>query len=476
MSNYDAPNLDELQAAVHNALTSWGEIGSSEEELLSSLLLVQQERAGIQGSSDPLALRKATNRVLENAIDELGKQEETEAAVIRSRFIEGDIVRQVAARLHASSDQVNRWQRSAITDLSRILLARELNIRSTRLRELEVDLPPPTYTCLFGFDDAKNTLTEKLCEHDAPWIVSITGLGGIGKTSLADASIRRALRSFTFDRVLWVQARSNTLSGAPLSPEESYSRLLNALAEQLWPGEPQEAEAGITTKTRELLTEIPHLIVIDNLETEETTNYLVEKVRDWTKPSKILFTTRARPTSQASVYYYSLDELSQDEAAALLNHQAELIGLEELARVSQKDFEAIYTVTGGNPLALKLVVSLAAVLALPQVLSDIARSRPGPIEELYRHIYWESWRTLGDNSQTLLQAMPLVAESGALPEQMRAISKLSDGDFWPAVSELISRSLLEIKGTIHERRYGIHRLTETFLRTEIIGWTEQQAQ
>jgi len=71
--------------------------------------------------------------------------------------------------------------------------------------------------------------------------------------------------------------------------------------------------------------------------------------------------------------------------------------------------------------------------------------------------------------------MPLIAEAGALPEQMRAISNLSEERFWPAVSELISRSLLEIKGTIHERRYGIHRLTETFLRTEIIGWTGLQA-
>jgi hypothetical protein len=474
MSSYDAPNLDELQDAVHDALTSWGKIGSSEEELLGFLLLVQQERASIEGSLDPLKLRKATNRVLEDALEELSRQEETEAEVVKSRFIEGQIIRQVATRLYVSSDQVNRYQRSAIENLSRILLAQEIYARDMRIRELESDLPPSTYTNLFGFKQAAQEITAKLLELEPPWIISVTGLGGIGKTSLADASIRQALRSFQFVRVIWLQARSNPLSGAPLSPEESYSQLLKSVAEQLWPGETQEADAGIAANARELLTQQPHLIVIDNLETEETTNFLVDKVRNWTQPTKILITTRARPTGQASVFYHSIDELSPEDAAALLKHQAELIGLDELSVAKNEEIESIYTVTGGNPLALKLVVSLATVLALPQVLIDIARSRPGPVEELYRHIYWESWRTLGADSQTLLQAMPLVAESGALPEQMRAISKLPEERFWPAVSELISRSLVEIKGTIHERRYGIHRLTETFLRTEIIGWTEQQ--
>ena len=35
---------------------------------------------------------------------------------------------------------------------------------------------------------------------------------------------------------------------------------------------------------------------------------------------------------------------------------------------------------------------------------------------------------------------------------------------------LRNRSLLEVRGTIQAKRYGIHRLTETFLRTEIIHW------
>jgi hypothetical protein len=93
---------------------------------------------------------------------------------------------------------------------------------------------------------------------------------------------------------------------------------------------------------------------------------------------------------------------------------------------------------------------------------------------MYRQIYWEAWRSLSQEGQQLLQAMPLVAETGALPEQMVAMSSLAEDHFWPAVTELFSRSLLDVRGNVRERRYSIHRLTETFLRTEIINWPEEE--
>ena len=129
---------------------------------------------------------------------------------------------------------------------------------------------------------------------------------------------------------------------------------------------------------------------------------------------------------------------------------------------------------GGNPLALRLVASLTAVIPLRDILDGLARSRPGPIENMYRAIYWEAWRSLSAQAQALLQAMPLTAETGALPEQMQAISGLDDDVFWSAVHELFARSLLEVRGSVHERRYSIHRLTETFLRTEIVDWPEEE--
>ena len=224
------------------------------------------------------------------------------------------------------------------------------------------------------------------------------------------------------------------------------------------------------------MRERPTLVVIDNLEKQSHTQYILAQIRHLVKPSKFLLTTRARPTVSAPAFFRSVEELSFNDAADLLRHHAQTIGSQALAAADEADYEAIYGVTGGNPLALKLATGLAAVLPLRQILDGLTSIHLGPIEEMYRHVYWEAWHSLSSAGQQLLQAMPLVAENGALPQQMQAMSGLTDDTLWPAITELFSRSLLEVRGDMRERRYSIHRLTETFLRTEIIDWPEEESE
>jgi hypothetical protein len=260
------------------------------------------------------------------------------------------------------------------------------------------------------------------------------------------------------------------LAGNSLSPEQAFAEFLVTTEELLWPESPSSVASERIDRVRRALKTKPYFVVVDNLESEAVTIYFLERLRDLADPTNFLITSRSRPTLSAPAYFVTVDELLQQDAVALLLHQAASLGLNDLADAGTPVFESIHALTGGNPLALKLVVSLSTALPLPQILSGLAASRPGPIEDLYRHIYWEAWRAMTDTSQRLLQAMPLVSEAGAMPEQMRAISELDEEQFWLAVTELVSLSLLEVRGTVHERRYGIHRLTETFLRTEIIHW------
>lgn len=153
-----------------------------------------------------------------------------------------------------------------------------------------------------------------------------------------------------------------------------------------------------------------------------------------------------------------------------MQHHARETGSEALSGAAGEDLDEIFEVTGGNPLALKLVAGLLDVVALPQLLQDLTRSRPGPIEELYRHIYWQSWQTLDEACRRLLKAMPLVGDTGATADYLQALSGLDPDDLWQAIYELRRRSLLEVRGSLHEKRYGIHRLTDSFLRTEIVHW------
>jgi hypothetical protein len=57
-------------------------------------------------------------------------------------------------------------------------------------------------------------------------------------------------------------------------------------------------------------------------------------------------------------------------------------------------------------------------------------------------------------------------------EQMAEVSQLPEEELNEAVQLLVTRSLLEIWGSTWQRRYNIHRLTDAFLRTEIIHLPE----
>ncbi len=465
-------NLEELQTAIHAALASWGKPPSDTESSLNQLLLVQN-KCDPQDQNFPPARRQAVDQVLLDGLQKLEEQDKVGAAVLHGRFRDGKITRQVAQEMHASPDQVNRWQRAALEQLAQLLYHQEQALRAELTATLLDDLPPAPYSELFGFGDQRQAILEQLIRPESSWILAITGIGGIGKTSLADFVARQAAYHLAYGRILWLRVENQPLSGAVIDPEKAYGLLLADLARKVLPGSGGDASALQASRLRQILQASPHLIVVDNLETAVHIDYFAQQLAAFTNPSRFLLTSRARPSGNTAVYVHSLPELTAAEAAALLRRHAADIGLPELADAPDETYAAIYAVTGGNPLALKLVASLAATLPLPQILADLPHSRLGPVEELYRHIYWRTWRTLSAEAQMLLQAMPLVATSGALPLQMQAISGLEDGLFWTAVQELTTRSLLEIQGSLQQRRYGIHRLTETFLRTEIIHWPEQ---
>ncbi len=476
VANISSP--EELTPHVHAALRAWFLTEDTDDNLLAGLLLVQQRRQSLNEAPDapistsPTARRLATNQILLEAIEELEAQDATGAKVLRLRFADDNTLIMVAHRLNMSEHTVSRRQRASIGRLAEILYEREMLARQAQIQAIEGQLPPPSYTRLYGVEEVGAKLIDHLTDADKPGVSAIVGIGGIGKTALADQVVRQIISQLQFDNVLWLRSEPQTMSGRQGSPELTYESLMGLLAAGLGLESPP---AQRLSQIRRVLKERPHLVVMDNLESDADTAYLLDHLNDLAQPSKFLLTTRTRPANQAALYHFAVGELSEAAAAELLNHYAQEIGLQAAGIFQERDVQAIYQVTGGNPLALKLVVSLLDLLSLPQVLAGLSSSRSGPIEDLYRHIYWQSWQILSPRAKSLLQAMPLVSETGGQPDYLQSISGLTDEQFWPALHELRNRSLLEVRGTLQEKRYGVHRLTETFLRTEIIDWPEEDS-
>lgn len=327
---------------------------------------------------------------------------------------------------------------------------------------------------LFGIKQDQQQLRSVLEQVGPPWLVALDGIGGIGKTSLAGALVRELMPTGRFHALAWVSAKQEEF--LPFSATKSTHRLAldtatltDALLAQLGDSllmtrSPAEKQASLAA----LLKQQPYLVVIDNLETVADYETLLPTLYRWANPTKFLITSRHALLAYDDVYCFSLRELGRADALDLLNYEARIRGATALTRASPAQLSSIYDVTGGNPLALKLVVGQTRVLPLAQVLENLRQAQGKTVEDLYSYIYWQAWNALHEAGRKVLLVMPL-AQGGTLA-QVAALSELDPADLAQALEHLAMLSLLEITDDLEQPRYRIHRLTESFLLNEVVKW------
>jgi len=80
---------------------------------------------------------------------------------------------------------------------------------------------------------------------------------------------------------------------------------------------------------------------------------------------------------------------------------------------------------------------------------------------------------LDDNARKLLLSMLLISPDGEDIHWLRSASCLPASDFKQGLAKLRDYNLVEISGTLRNPKYRLHRLTISFLHTDILkNWQE----
>lgn len=337
---------------------------------------------------------------------------------------------------------------------------------------------------LFGVQTAHDALRICLLAQERPWLVAIDGIGGIGKTALAQGLVTDLSESSYFEQMAWVSAKqeefqtsrgTQTIMHSAMGAEHLVDAILAQLtdANEITPSQLASASTTESKETllRKILTETPTLIVVDNLETVADYEALLPTLHALSNPSKFLITSRYALVDLDDVFSQTLAELPRQDVFDLLRHEATMRGIASLIAADEDALDEIYRVAGGHPLTLNLILGQLKFLPLEHVLDGLRNASTQRTESLYTYIYRQAWALLEPPGRQLFCAMPLL--QNATYAQLCAITQLPEDDLHAALAQLIGLSLLHVDGDLFDPRYSVHRLTETFLSNEVRRTPEQ---
>lgn len=467
MTDSDMISPDQVQEALH--LWHGGETARWPLAHLRLGLQMHHEQAlyGTLADTGPAAQNRA---ILSLGLDKLRSVSTESEELLRQRFEHRQDVQVVSNSMNISRSSFFYRQKQAVSQLTDILILLEKEARVDWQEQMSTRLDPPTYTSLIGIEESYQTLANALLNEQEPFIVCIDGLGGLGKTALADFLARHVIQTVRFDEIAWVTAKQTHLSTRgrlqidTSRPALTFPMLIDELTTKF--DLPQSFNGSQLHKQRlvkHYLREWSCLIIIDNLETAADYAALIPELKKWQNPSKFLLTSRMRLLDQPGVFTYSLTELGETAVYQLIRQEAGRIGFTDLVKASDQDLHQIYQIIGGNPLAIKLTIGQLRFHSLPRVLARITTGQNEAGIGLFDYIYQEAWDSLDENSQTTLIALTHAGDSGFPMEHLIEITDLAPTTVERALEDLILLSLVDLRGSLFDRRYSLHRLTEMFL-------------
>lgn len=453
-----------FQRRVQKALKYWHD-SSPNEGLLDDLLIAQRA-----ARDRPLTQRLSTNLVLAQGLEQLAMLSPDDAHLLDLRFSSLTQVRETCERMNYAESTIYNKQNQAISLLAAILYRLESTARQERLACLDGNLDPPP-AALVGVEPQIERLSTILMDQGAPWLISIEGIGGIGKTALAAAVLRRMAENTCYSSFAWVSAQVASLDlcgdvRPRPQPAITGASILAKLARQVLPDvHPALEESGeAVSALRRCLHKSAHLIVIDNWETVLDAQALLPLLHSLSQPSRFILTSRRRLLAEPNVYLHCVPELSEADSLLLIRRIAQAQHLAALLACDDREMLPLYAATGGNPLAIMLVLEQLHVRPLRAVLADLAHVRTAPMEMLFDFTLHQAWRGLREQDRRVLKAIPAAELCCLDAEAIAALCRLTLPETLIALQHLVRAGLIQTTGDLNGCQYRLHNLARTYLR------------
>ena len=212
----------------------------------------------------------------------------------------------------------------------------------------------------------ESRIRDELLETDRHPIVSLTGPGGIGKTTIAIAAIEKMVRADKppYEVVVWISARDIDLleSGPkPVSPRViTQGDIALAAVELLEP--PQRSDSGFQPEAfmQTCLAKGAAgatLFVLDNFETVQSPADVFKWIDTYIRPpNKVLITTRFRDF--VGDYTLKIGGMTDEEASLLVDQQSARLGIEDLLTSPYK--RDLIRESDGHPYVIKILLGQVA--------------------------------------------------------------------------------------------------------------------
>ena len=210
-------------------------------------------------------------------------------------------------------------------------------------------------------------LKSELGESDRHPIVSLTGPGGIGKTTIAIATIREMAEQgrLPYDLVLWISARDIDLldyGTRPVQPRVIREIDIASAAVELLEPEGRLLKTFNATKYFEDCLASgaagETLFVLDNFETMRSPADVFAWIDAHVRPpNKVLITTRIRDFR--GDYHIDIGGMNDDEATQLVDSHAGALGIKGL--VTEEYRSQLIEESDGHPYVLKILLGKVAM-------------------------------------------------------------------------------------------------------------------